>query len=185
MSRVSLRYRDRHAAPGDSNARRRLGTVASDSTGSDSAATWRSWYGRTNGYEASVDLLPAQDITFVLLTNLQSAVTWQLREQVRNLLSGSRPVSIRRPPPVGPAFESSGDFVGLYGDAADPVRISLVRDRLFRDENEFYPVQGNRYAIPASGSTMHFVRDAAGLVKALVTVNGSGRETLLPRLPPP
>src|SRR5262249_4192138 len=41
---------------------------------------WRGWYGRGNGYEASVDLLPSQDLVVVLVSNLQSAANWQLRQ---------------------------------------------------------------------------------------------------------
>ena len=47
--------------------------------------SWRGFYGRTNS-EASIDVLPSNGITLVLLTNLQSAVTWQLRAQLKNLL---------------------------------------------------------------------------------------------------
>ena len=48
--------------------------------------------------------------------------------------------------------------------------VILVRHgHLFRDDNEVYPVAGERYAIPASGSLMRFRRTADGVVDALVT----------------
>lgn len=143
--------------------------------------TWRGFYGRTNS-EASVDVLPSEGITLVLLTNLQSAVTWQLRAQVKNLLQRKPTTAIQRPGPVAPRFEPTSSFVGRYGSPASPVEISEVEGKLYRDENEFYPIEGRRYCIPASGSIMRFRRTASGKVDAMVTVNGSGQETVLPRI---
>ena len=143
--------------------------------------TWRGWYGRTNT-EVSVDLMPSGGITFVFLANLRSAVTWQLRAQVRNLLQGVATAPIKRPPPVAARFEPALSFVGLYGVASDPVEISEVDGNLLRDGNEFYPIEGGRSCIPASGSVMWFRRGAGGRVDAIVTVSGSGSETVMPRI---
>jgi CubicO group peptidase (beta-lactamase class C family) len=132
--------------------------------------TWRSWYGRTNGYEASVDLLPAADITFVFLSNLRSAANWQLREQVKNLLTTRKAAAIfRPPPPVDAPFDTPDSFVGLYGEASDPIVVSTVDGHFFRDENEFYPIAGGRYYIPASGSVMRFRQTSDGIVDGIVT----------------
>jgi CubicO group peptidase (beta-lactamase class C family) len=143
--------------------------------------TWRGFYGRNNS-EASLDVLPSEGLTLVLLTNLQSAVTWQLRAQVKNLLQRKPTTAIRRPGPVAPRFEPASSFVGRYGSPASPVEISEVEGKLYRDDNEIYPVEGQRYCIPASGSIMRFRRTASGTVDAMVTVNASGQETVLPRI---
>jgi CubicO group peptidase (beta-lactamase class C family) len=131
---------------------------------------WRSWYGRTEGYEASVDVLPAADMTFVFLSNLRSAANWQLREQVKNLLTNRKTAAIfRPPPPVDAAFDTPDSFVGLYGEASDPIVVSAVDGHFFRDENEFYPIAGGRYYIPASGSVMRFRQTSDGIVDGIVT----------------
>ncbi len=143
--------------------------------------TWRGFYGRNNS-EASLDVLPSEGITFVLLTNLQSAVTWQLRAQVKNLLQRKPTTAIQRPGPVAPRFEPASSFVGPYGPPADPVEISEVEGKLYRDDNEFYPIEGKRYFIPASGFTFRFQRTASGKVDAMVTSNPSGKETVRPRI---
>jgi CubicO group peptidase (beta-lactamase class C family) len=147
--------------------------------------TWRGWYGRTNGYEASVDVLPAADVTFVFLSNLRSAANWQVREQVKNLLAGGSASAIRRPPqPHNPPLETPDSFLGSYGDPSDPVVIAMVDGHLFRDDNEIYPIEGGRYYIPASGSVMRFRRTSDGIVDAMITVSpwASG-ERLALRLP--
>ncbi len=143
--------------------------------------SWRGFYGRTNS-EASIDVLPSNGITLVLLTNLQSAVTWQLRAQLKNLLQRKPTTAIQRLPAVGPRFEPTSSFVGGYGSPSSPVKISEVEGKLYRDENEFYPIEGERYCLPASGSIMRFRRTTNGKVDAIVTVSGSGQETILPRI---
>jgi CubicO group peptidase (beta-lactamase class C family) len=146
--------------------------------------TWRSWYGRTDGYEASVDVLPAADVTFVSLSNLRSASNWQIREQVKNLLAGRKAVAIRRPPPVAASFETPDSFLGPYGDPSDPIEIATVDGHLFRDDNEFYPVAGGSYYIPASGSVMRFRRTNDGIVDGMVTVAPwDGKERIVLKLP--
>jgi hypothetical protein len=147
--------------------------------------TWKSWYGRTDGYEASVDFNPAADLTLVFLSNLRSAANWQVRAQLRNLLLGRQVESIRRPPSVTSSSETPASFIGSYGDPPDPVVISVVDDHLFRDENEFYPIGDARYYIPASGSVMRFRRTSTGIVDAILTRWGDGRETSLLRIPHP
>ena len=143
------------------------------------SAEWVGWTGRTNGYEASVDVLPKDKLVFVFLSNLQSAANWQLREQVKQMLLGQAPSAIPLPPPVGVALEAPGTLLGQYGPAA----ISQRDGALFRGDNEFYPVEGGRYYIPASGTTMRFRRDPAGKVDAIISVSGGGSERVLARTP--
>jgi CubicO group peptidase (beta-lactamase class C family) len=143
--------------------------------------SWRGFYGRINS-EASLDVLPSSNITLVMLTNLQSAVTWQLRAQLKNLLQRKPTTAIQRPGPVRPRFEPASSFVGKYGNSFDPVEISEVGGKLFRDDNEFYPIDGERYCIPASGTTFRFRRTASGEVDAMLTVRSGGPETVLPRV---
>ena len=106
----------------------------------------------------------------------------ELRAQLRNLLQGRPTTPIKRPLPVKPRFEPSAGFVGLYGAASDPVEVSEVHGHLIRDENEFYPIGAGRYGIPASGAEFWFRRGAGGIVDAMVTVSGTGVETVLPRI---
>jgi hypothetical protein len=129
-----------------------------------------------------VDVRATGDLTIVLLTNLQSSVTWQLRDRLKRLTSGAGLSPIALPPPVAPVVEPPADFVGRYGDPDDPIVIGVVRGRLYRDENEFYPIAGSGFYIPASGATMRFRRDSNGAVDALLTTFGDGRETTRPRL---
>jgi CubicO group peptidase (beta-lactamase class C family) len=147
--------------------------------------TWRGWYGRTDGYEASVDLLPAADVTFVFLSNLRSAANWQVRERVKNLLAGREAGATFRPPaPLASSFETPESLLGSYGDPSDPIVVTLVDGHLFRDENEIYPIAGERYYLPASGSAMRFRRTSDGIVDGIVTVTPwDGRERVVLKLP--
>ena len=163
-----------------------FGPAGRTRTAESSGQTWRSWYGRTDGYEASVDLLPAADLTFVFLSNLRSAANWQVREQVKSLLVGRQAAAIPRPPPpLTSSFETPDAVLGSYGDPSDPIVIAMVDGHLFRDENEFYPIADGRYYIPASGSTFRFRRTSDGIVDGMVTVNpwAAGAERLAPRVP--
>jgi CubicO group peptidase (beta-lactamase class C family) len=146
-----------------------FGVVAQKLLGTATDTMWTGWYGRTNGYEGSVDFLPATDLTFVLLTNLRSASTWQIRERVRSILKGHAITGIVHPPVAVPPFESPTDFVGLYGDPADPLVISEKQGRLFRDESDFYPISGRMYYVPVSGQLMRFGRDSRGIVDSIFT----------------
>jgi CubicO group peptidase (beta-lactamase class C family) len=157
-----------------------LGADYSEEAFGGDQTIWQGWTGRANGYEASVDVLPAEDLTLILLSNLQSAANWQLREQIQNVLIGQAVHPIALPPPVAEVFEEPEALVGSYG----PAEISLVDGRLFRGENEFYPIEGGRYYIPASGSIMRFRRDAAGVVNAIISTGGGGQETVLPKSGP-
>jgi CubicO group peptidase (beta-lactamase class C family) len=149
-----------------------FGTTGRARTTEKDGETWRSWYGRTNGFEASVDLLPASDVTFVFLSNLRSAANWQIRDRVKNLFVGRESdVMIRPPAPLPAPFESPDSVLGSYGDPSDPIVISMVDGHLFRDDNEVYPIAGGRYYIPASGSVMRFRRSTDGIVDGLVTVS--------------
>ena len=144
---------------------------------------WRGVYGRINS-EASLDVLPSDDVTLVMLTNLQSAVVWQLRAQLKNLLQRKPTTAIQRVGPVRPRFELANAFVGKYGKPSDFVEITEVDGKLFRDENEFYPIDGERYCIPASGTVFRFRRNASGAVDAMLTVRGGGPESVLLRIDP-
>jgi CubicO group peptidase (beta-lactamase class C family) len=143
--------------------------------------TWRRFYGRINGYETSVDYHPALDLTFVFLSNLQSAANWQLRAQIGNLLLGRNVSAIFRPPAVASAFETPDSFVGDYGDPSDPIVISAADGHLFREENEFYPIEGGYYVL-ASGAVMRFRRTSSGKVDAMMTDWRQGRNTVALRL---
>jgi D-alanyl-D-alanine carboxypeptidase len=142
--------------------------------GADLAATvfggdpteWHAWVGRTGGYEASVDIRPADDLIVVFLSNLRSAANWQVRERILSTLAGAEPVAIPLPPQVADAFEDPAALVGEYG----PAEIRLEDGALLRGENEFYPINGQRYYVPASGTIMRFRRDSTGTVDALVSI---------------
>jgi CubicO group peptidase (beta-lactamase class C family) len=161
----------------------RAGTLGKTAQEQATAAdgSWRGFYGRTNS-EASVDVHSSSGITLVMLTNLQSAVTWQLRAQLKNLLQRKPTTAIQRLGPVRPRFEPTSSFVGKYGKPSDPVEISEVDGKLYRDDNEFYPIDEERYCIPASGTVFRFRRTASGDVDAMLTVRGGGPETVLPRI---
>ena len=141
------------------------------------AASWSGWTGRANGYEASVDVFPAQNLIFVFLSNLRSAANWQTRERIQDILLGRTTGSVPLPPPVADEFEEPESLVGSYG----PARIMLAEGRLFRGDNEVYPIEGGRYYIPASGSLMRFRRDSDGVVDAIISLRGGGKETVLLR----
>ena len=159
----------------------KLGVAAEQRLMDASQPSWRGWYGRTDGYEASVDVLPAADLSVVFLSNLRSAANWQIREQLQKILVGERPGTIAGVPEVAPRFEKPDTIVGLYGDPVDPVAITEVDGKLFRDENEFYPKDDGWYYIPASAATFRFVRDASGMVETMLT-NRAGRESSLRRI---
>ncbi len=143
---------------------------------SGNPSDWTSWTGRTNGYEASVDLLPSENLVFIFLSNLQSAANWQVRGQVKNLLMGEDIVSIPSPPQVAESFEDPSSLEGLFGGRAE---IRFDGGALFRGDNEFYPVDGERYYTPASGSYLRFRRDSNGAVDALVSIRPNGEESVL------
>lgn len=161
----------------------KFGSVSQKQLGAPTDTVWTGWYGRTNGYEGSVDFLPAQDLTFIFLSNLRSAANWQLREQVRRVLLSRAVAAIASVPPVAPQFEARGAVVGSYGDPVDPLVISESEGRLFRDESEFYPIAGGRYYLPASGATFRFARDSGGSVDSIITrFPGAAEERALRRV---
>jgi CubicO group peptidase (beta-lactamase class C family) len=144
--------------------------------------SWRGWYGRTNGYEASVDLLPARDLIVVMVSNLQSAANWQLRQRIQNLLADRPVLPIPLPPARAERFEAPSDVVGFYGDPADPIEVAIRDGELSRDGNQVYPVTGARYYIPASGAMMRFLRQN-GSVDAIGTIFDGGTERVLRKVP--
>ncbi|HUF11514.1 MAG TPA: serine hydrolase domain-containing protein [Longimicrobiales bacterium] len=158
-----------------------FGSELSDEAFGGDSMTWHGWTGRSNGYEASVDVVPGEDLVFVFLSNLQSAANWQLRERIQSILLGESRVAIPLPPPVAEPFEEPESLVGSYG----PAEITVVDGRLFRGDNEFYPIDGEKYYIPASGSVMRFRRDPTGAVDAIVSIGGGGQETVLAKSPDP
>lgn len=145
---------------------------------------WRGWYGRINGYEASVDLLPSQNLILVILSNLQSAANWQLRQRVRDLMLGSPVLPIPLPPARVANFEPASGVAGVYGDRSDPVEVAVHEGELYRDENQIYPIAGDRYYIPVSGFTMKFHRKDIN-VDSIITTFGDGSERVLQRLTAP
>lgn len=143
--------------------------AAHEQLGDPGDTTWSGWYGRTDGYESSVDYLPAQDLTFVFLSNLRSSANWQLRDQVRNVLRGRAVTPLASVPAVVASFEPAESIVGPYDDAPDSIVISQADGRLLRDGGDIYPIAGGWYYEPSSGMTMRFARDAAGAVDSMVT----------------
>ena len=149
-------------------------------TGADTTVT--GWYGRTNGYEASMDFVPATNTTIVILSNLQSGSTWQIRTAIRRRMIGVSPDPIVTPPAVAPSFEPATDVIGKYGDAADPVVIAQLDGVMSRDDSEFFPIAGGSYYLPSSAATMHFRRNSNGVVDALVTRFPRGTDRILSRV---
>lgn len=145
--------------------------------GGQAATDWHGWTGRTSGYEASVDVLPAEDLVFIFLSNLRSAANWQAREQIRRVLVNEEPAAIPPPPPVAGQTETPESLVGSYGRT----EITFVGGKLFRGDSEFYPIDGGRYYIPASGTIMRFRRNSDGSVDAIVALGDEGREKVMPR----
>jgi CubicO group peptidase (beta-lactamase class C family) len=145
---------------------------------------WRGWYGRTVGYEASVDLLPSQDLIVAMVSNLQSAANWQLRRRIHDLLVGHSVLAIPMPPARAANFEPPSDVVGLYGDPDDPLEIAVHEGELYRDESQIYPIAGDKYYLPVAGFTMRFHRQD-GNVDSIVTTFADGSERVLRRVAAP
>jgi len=141
----------------------------------EDSSSWQSFTGRTNGYESSVDVLADHGLVFVFLSNLQSASNWQVRAQIQALLQTGESASIPMPPPVVDSFEDPHSVTGTFGRA----EITFLDDTLFRGDNEFYPIEDGSYYIPASGTKMRFGKDADGIVDALISISGGGREVVL------
>jgi D-alanyl-D-alanine carboxypeptidase len=145
---------------------------------------WRGWYGRINGYEASVDLLPSQDLVVAMVSNLQSAANWQLRRRIQDLLVGRPVLAIPMPPARAANFEPPFDLVGLYGDRDDPLEIAVHEGELYRDESQIYPIAGDKYYLPVAAFTMTFHRQN-GNVDSIVTTFADGNERVLRKVPAP
>jgi beta-lactamase family protein len=133
--------------------------ASKEQLGNPTDTTWSSWYGRTDGYESSVDYLPSQDLTFVFLSNVRSTTNWQLRTQAQNILRERAVTSFLSVPAVAALSESPESIVGPYDDAPDSIFISHAGGRLFRDGDDIYPIAGGWYYEPASGMRMRFTRD--------------------------
>jgi CubicO group peptidase (beta-lactamase class C family) len=145
---------------------------------------WRGWYGRTNGYEASVDLLPSQDLVVAMVSNLRSAANWQLRQRIHDLLVGRSLLAIPMPPARAANFEPPSDLVGLYGDRDDPDEVAVHEGELYRDESQIYPIAGDKYYETVSGFTMRFHRQN-GNVDSIVTTFADGTERVLRKVAAP
>ncbi len=148
----------------------------------DSAARrWIGWTGRTSGYEGYFDILPAAEWTLIILTNLRSAATWQIRNEIRNILARKKRTPIAFPPPIANAFESMKSLNGRYDNNGNQIVISQRDGKSFRGENEFYPIAGKKYYLPASGTTMIFKRNKSGEVKGIEQIR-SGKNNFFPRI---
>jgi CubicO group peptidase (beta-lactamase class C family) len=153
-------------------------------TNAGDKAKWRGWYGRTNGYEASVDLLPSQDLVVAEVSNLRSGANWQLRQRIHDLLVGRSVAAIPMPPARAANFEPPADLVGLYGDRDDPDEVTVHEGELYRDEGQIYPIVGDKYYEPVSGFTMRFHRQN-GNVDSIVTTVPDGSERVLRKVAAP
>ncbi len=158
-----------------------LGSELSEMEDMRNGVRWRGWTGRTNGFWSYLDVLPSTDLTLIILTNLGSASTWKLRAQLRNLLQGKATGTIDFPPSVAPAFENPESLIGQYENRGRVATITYLDGRLYRGENEFYPVANDRYYTLGSGSFLKFRRDKSGMVDALIQVRSDG-ETVFRRL---
>jgi hypothetical protein len=128
-----------------------------------------------------VDLLPSQDLVVVLVSNLQSAANWQLRQRIRDLLVGRSVLALPMPPARAANFEPPSDVVGLYGDRDDPVEVAVHEGELYRDE--MY-LAGDKYYIPVAGFMMRFHRQN-GNVDSIVTTFADGSERVLQKVAAP
>ena len=100
------------------------------------------------------------------------------------MLLGRTPSAIPRPPPVAASFESPDLVRGSYGDPSDPVVISVVDGRLFRDGAEVYPILHGSYHEPGSGIVMRFRRGSDGRADALISLKPwTSGESVAPRVP--
>lgn len=145
------------------------------------ATTWRGWTGWTSGYEAYLDVLPAEDLTLILVTNLRSMITWQTRQAIRGLLVGDPVEPFVFPPPPSEPFEPFMSVTGTYDRNGSLIEIHIEEGRLFRGDNEIYPIDGERYFTPASGSVVAFRRNEHGEVDALLSPP-ENEESALPRV---
>jgi len=159
-----------------------LGEAAKRELTKDTVSGWQGWYGRANGYEGSIDYLSNLDLTFVFLSNLRSAANWQVRRQVKNAILGKKFEIVNAAPPVMPSFELPSSIVGQYGDPSDPLMITTDDGRLFRDGDEFYPIEDGWYYEGVSSAIMRFRRAADGSVDAIITRFFGREESVKPRI---
>ncbi len=145
-------------------------------------SSWRGWAGRTSGYEAYMDVLPSQNIALIILSNVRSSATWQIRSQLRNLLQNGSYQPVILPPALVQNKTSPKSLVGNYDNNGFEVKISLKKGKLFRGDNEFYPIDEERYYILASGTIMKFRFNKSGEAVALIQIRGE-REIVMPRIP--
>jgi CubicO group peptidase (beta-lactamase class C family) len=158
-----------------------LGAAARKELLGDTVQAWHSWYGRTNGYEASVDFRASDDVTVVFLSNLRSAANWQVRGQIKHALDGDAPTTIGIAAPAAAPFEDFSTLPGTYGTPDNPVPVDTADGKLIRDGDEVYPTSDGWYYMPTSGSLMRFHRDASGAADAMIT-RLAGKETSKPRM---
>ena len=64
----------------------------------------------------------------------------------------------------------------------DPIIVEVVDGHLLRDGNEFYPISGESYYVPATGAVMRFSRDSTGTADAMLTDWGTGQKTRAARV---
>ncbi len=159
----------------------KAGTFGKETWTNLGTKSWSGWTGRTSGYEAYLDILPSEDIRLIILTNLRSAATWQIRSNLRKIITNEATSTIMNPPPIHKSFEQHEFLVGNYNSNGSTVKIKIERGRLYRGDNEFYPIEGEQYYIPASGTKMKFRRNDSGRVDAIIQIRGSN-ESLIPRI---
>ncbi len=145
------------------------------------SSKWTGWNGRTNGYWSYLNILPSQDITLIILTNLGSAATWQIQAQLQNLLSNKGVSKIDFPPEIATPFESLETLAGNYDNNGRLIEIKMKNGRIYRGENEFYPISDNRYYTLGSGSIIRFRKNESGQVDALIQIRGK-RQSIYERI---
>ncbi|OJJ14264.1 hypothetical protein BKI52_43035 [marine bacterium AO1-C] len=143
---------------------------------------WQGWTGRTNGYEAYMDVLPAKGYSLIILTNLRSVATWQVRKQIRLLLNQQAMTQVLLPPPVKSSSIDHEKIIGQYkNNRGAIIRINNQNGKLFRQESEFYPIDNQTYYIPISGTKMKFRFNKKGKADAIIQIRSNG-EVVLPRV---
>lgn len=143
------------------------------------SSIWKGWSGRTNGYWSYLDVLPSSSFTIIILTNVGSAATWKIRSQLRNILLGKEVKDVEFPPEISEFFESPESLVGNYDNNGRVATITFSNERLYRGENEFYPISNKMYYTLGSGSIIRFRRNKSGKVDALVQIRGKNETVMM------
>jgi CubicO group peptidase (beta-lactamase class C family) len=132
---------------------------------------------------------PDQDLTIIMLSNLQPIPLLELKETLSAIAFGesySLPQPIQRQA-IPLADEALADYAGLYRVEQDPAQtlsIRLVAGQLFQDEGEgltlLYPEAADRFFLePDSVTTLSFIRDARQQVSGIRYLTPDGWEARL------